>query len=43
MIHRIQTIDAHAAGEPLRLVTGGFPTPVGETMLEKRDWVREHL
>ena len=42
MIHRIQTIDAHAAGEPLRLVTGGFPTPVGETMLEKRDWVREH-
>ena len=41
-LHRIQTIDAHAAGEPLRLVTGGFPTPVGETMLEKRDWVREH-
>ena len=42
MIHRIRTIDAHAAGEPLRLVTGGFPAPVGETMLEKRDWVREH-
>ena len=42
MLRRIQTIDAHAAGEPLRLVTGGFPTPVGETMLEKRDWVREH-
>ncbi len=39
---RIQTIDAHAAGEPLRLITGGFPTPVGKTMLEKRDWVREH-
>ena len=42
MIHRIQTIDAHAAGEPLRLVTGGFPTPSGRTVLEKRDWVREH-
>jgi len=42
MIHRIQTIDAHAAGEPLRLITGGFPAPVGATMLEKRDWVREH-
>ena len=42
MIHRIQTIDAHAEGEPLRLVTGGFPTPVGQTMLEKREWVREH-
>ena len=42
LVHRIQTIDAHAAGEPLRLVTGGFPTPLGDTMLEKRDWVREH-
>ena len=42
MIHRIQTIDAHAAGEPLRLITGGFPTPIGESMSEKRDWVREH-
>ena len=40
MIRRIQTIDAHAAGEPLRLITGGFPTPMGETMLEKREWVR---
>lgn len=42
MIHRIETIDAHAAGEPLRLVVGGFPSPVGATMLEKRDWVAEH-
>jgi proline racemase len=42
VIHRVQTIDAHAAGEPLRLVTSGFPAPVGTTMLEKRDWVHEH-
>ena len=42
MIHRIETIDAHAAGEPLRLVVAGFPTPVGATMLEKRAWVSEH-
>ena len=42
MIYRVQTIDAHAAGEPLRLVTSGFPTPVGTTMLEKLDWVQEH-
>ena len=42
MIHRIETIDAHAAGEPLRLIVGGFPTPVGATMLEKRAWVLEH-
>jgi trans-L-3-hydroxyproline dehydratase len=38
MIHRLRTIDAHAAGEPLRLVVEGFPAPRGRTMLEKRDW-----
>ncbi|MGH9332110.1 MAG: proline racemase family protein [Vicinamibacterales bacterium] len=42
MIHRIKTIDAHAAGEPLRLVVEGFPRVEGATMLEKREWVREH-
>ncbi len=41
MIHRIQTIDAHTAGEPLRLITSGFPAPPGRTMLEKRAWVKK--
>ena len=41
-IHSIRTIDAHAAGEPLRLVTGGFPAPAGASMLDKRAWVRKH-
>lgn len=39
---RVKTIDAHAAGEPLRLIVDGFPTPRGRTMLEKREWVRRH-
>ena len=39
MIHRISTIDAHTAGEPLRLIVDGFPRPSGRTMLEKRAWV----
>ncbi|HUE88646.1 MAG TPA: proline racemase family protein [Vicinamibacterales bacterium] len=43
MIHRIRTIDAHAAGEPLRLVVEGLPSPEGATMLEKRAWARKHL
>ena len=46
MIRRIQTIDAHAAGEPLRLIVDGFPAPQGRTMLDKRDWVtrnQDHL
>ena len=39
---RLKTIDAHAAGEPLRLIVDGFPSPRGRTMLEKREWVRSH-
>lgn len=43
MIHRIRTIDAHAAGEPLRLVVEGLPAPDGRTMLEKRAWAQKRL
>jgi proline racemase len=43
VIHRIKTIDAHAAGEPLRLVVEGFPSPDGRTMLEKRAWAQKRL
>ncbi len=43
MIHRIRTIDAHAAGEPLRLVIDGLPAPEGRTMLEKRAWSMKRL
>ncbi len=46
MIHIVKTIDAHAAGEPLRLITEGLPRPSGKTMLEKREWMRrraDHL
>jgi proline racemase len=43
VVHRIKTIDAHAAGEPLRLVIEGFPSPDGRTMLEKRAWAQKRL
>ena len=39
---RLQTIDAHTAGEPLRVVTGGWPDIPGETILAKRQFVREN-
>ncbi len=39
---RITTIDAHTAGEPLRVITSGIPEPVGSTMLAKRDWMRQN-
>ncbi len=35
-MHRITTIDVHVAGEPLRVVTGGFPVLPGNTVLDKR-------
>jgi proline racemase len=37
------TIDAHAGGEPLRIVTGGIPPLKGDTILEKRAYFREHF
>ena len=37
---RIQTIDAHTAGEPLRLIVAGFPAVEGTTVLEQREFVR---
>jgi trans-L-3-hydroxyproline dehydratase len=40
---RITTLDAHTGGEPLRIVTGGFPDVPGYTVLARRRYVREHL
>lgn len=40
---QITTIDAHTAGEPFRVITGGFPPLPGETILEKRRYAREQL
>jgi len=40
---KITAIDAHTAGEPLRVITSGLPPISGNTMLEKRRYAREHL
>ncbi len=39
----ITTVDAHAAGEPLRIITSGLPALPGTTMLERRRYLQEHL
>ncbi len=39
----ITTIDAHAAGEPLRIITGGLPELPGNTILERRQYMRQHF
>jgi len=40
---KITTIDAHTAGEPLRIITGGWPDMPGATILEKRQYARQNL
>ena len=38
----LTTIDAHAAGEPLRIITGGLPALPGSTILERRRYMQQH-
>ena len=40
---RITTIDAHAEGEPLRIITGGLPPIPGDTILERRRYLIQNL
>ncbi len=39
----LRVVDMHTGGEPLRIITGGYPDIPAGTILEKRAWVREHL
>jgi trans-L-3-hydroxyproline dehydratase len=39
----ITTLDAHAAGEPLRIITGGYPELPGATILERRRYAKEQF
>jgi proline racemase len=39
----ITTLDVHAAGEPLRIITGGLPEVKGSSILERRRFMLEHL
>jgi trans-L-3-hydroxyproline dehydratase len=40
---RITTIDAHAGGEPLRIITGGLPPIPGDSILARRRYLRENM
>ena len=40
---RITTIDAHTAGEPLRVITSGLPEIPGDTILARRRWAETNL
>jgi trans-L-3-hydroxyproline dehydratase len=40
---KITTIDAHTAGEPFRVITGGYPELPGDTILERRRYAMQQL
>ena len=40
---KIQSVEMHTGGEPLRVLTGGLPEIKGRTILEKRRYFREHF
>ncbi len=40
---KMTTIDAHTGGEPFRVITGGLPELPGDTILERRRYMRDHL
>ncbi|XP_060072069.1 trans-L-3-hydroxyproline dehydratase-like [Ylistrum balloti] len=39
----IKTREMHTNGAPLRVIESGFPSPRGDTLLEKLRYTREHL
>ena len=39
----VNTVDAHTAGEPVRVITSGLPKIPGVTMLAKMNWFEENL
>ncbi len=38
----ITTIDAHTEGEPLRVIIGGWPAVIGDTILQRRRFAKEN-
>ena len=39
----ISTVEMHTGGEPLRIITSGYPDIKGDTILAKRRYIRENL
>jgi proline racemase len=42
MIRVLKAIDAHAGGQPLRLIVEGFPRPHGRTASQQQDWAKNN-
>lgn len=42
-LHTIKTIDMHTGGEPLRVILEGYPEIKGDTVLAKRQYLKDNL
>jgi trans-L-3-hydroxyproline dehydratase len=42
-VERITTVEMHTGGEPVRIITGGYPPLDGATLLAKRRYARDRL
>ena len=40
---KITTVEMHTGGEPLRIITSGYPAIEGKTILDKQAYMRENL
>lgn len=40
---KISVVEMHTGGEPLRVILSGYPEIRGDSLLEKRRYVRQHL
>src|SRR5258708_7356653 len=36
----ISTVEMHTGGEPFRIVTSGLPRPKGDTIVQRRAWLK---
>lgn len=41
--HMIATVDVHTCGEPVRVVVSGLPVIHGQTIVEKKHFLKDHL
>lgn len=39
-LRTVRTVDSHTEGNPTRVIVGGVPVPPGETLHEKRSWLK---
>lgn len=38
----VSTVDSHTEGNPTRVIVGGVPVPPGDTLIEKKDWLKNN-